>query len=153
VLNNAGGGNFSVGARTSWYPSVNSFNDRATFDLTFKVPKQYTLISVGKRVKEWQEEDYAASQWTSEIPLAVAGFNYGRFKKKEITDPDTKYQIEGYAVTDMPDGLRNTGIGGMAPARLLDKSRSNRKPISDRRGRRWSFYRWSLTSIRPNAGC
>jgi hypothetical protein len=122
VLNNAGGGNFSVGARTSWYPSVNSFNDRATFDLTFKVPKQYTLISVGKKVKEWQEEDYAASQWTSEIPLAVAGFNYGRFKKKEITDPDTKYQIEGYAVTEMPDGLRNTGIGGMAPARLLDNS-------------------------------
>ncbi len=122
VLNNAGGGNFSVGARTSWYPSVNSFNDRATFDLTFKVPKQYTLISVGKKVKEWQEKDYAASQWTSEIPLAVAGFNYGRFKKKEVTDPDTKYQIEGYAVTEMPDGLRNTGVGGMAPTRLLDNS-------------------------------
>ncbi len=122
VLNNAGGGNFSVGARTSWYPSVNSFNDRATFDLTFKVPKQYTLISVGKKVKEWQEGDYAASQWTSDIPLAVAGFNYGRFKTKTVTDPDSKYQIEGYAVTEMPDGLRNTGIGGMAPSRLLDNS-------------------------------
>jgi hypothetical protein len=122
VLENAGGGNFAVQYRTSWYPSVNSFNDRATFDLTFKVPKQNNVISVGKMVKEWQEGDFTASQWTSDIPLAVAGFNYGRFKKKEVTDSDTKYQIEGYAVSEMPDGLRNTGIGGMAPTRLLDSS-------------------------------
>src|SRR5205814_128844 len=27
VVNNAGGGNFSVGARTSWYPSLNAFRD------------------------------------------------------------------------------------------------------------------------------
>lgn len=122
VLENAGGGNFSVRYRTSWYPSVNSFNDRATFDLTFKIPKQNSLVSVGKMVKEWQEGDIAASQWVSDIPLAVAGFNYGRFKKKEVTDADTKYQIEGYAVTEMPDGLRNTEVGGMSPARLLDNS-------------------------------
>jgi len=122
VLESAGGGNFSVRYRTSWYPSVNSFNDRATFDLTFKVPKQYSLVSVGKMVKEWQEGDFTASQWVSDIPLAVAGFNYGRFKKKEVTDADTKYQIEGYAVSEMPDGLHDTGIGGMAPSRLLDNS-------------------------------
>jgi len=122
VLENAGGGNFSVRYRQNWYPSVNSFKDRATFDLTFKIPKQNSLVSVGKMVKEWQEGDIAASQWVSDIPLAVAGFNYGRFKKKEVTDADTKYQIEGYAVSEMPDGLRETGIGGMAPARLLDNS-------------------------------
>jgi hypothetical protein len=55
VIEDAGGGNFAVGARTSWYPSVNAFNDRATFDLTFKVPKQYTLVGVGKEVKSWRE--------------------------------------------------------------------------------------------------
>ena len=63
-----------MGARTSWYPSVNAFGDRSTFDLIFKVPHEYTLVGVGKLVKEWREEDSAASQWTSEIPLAVAGF-------------------------------------------------------------------------------
>lgn len=122
VVNDAGGGNFAVLARTSWYPSVNSFKDRATFDLTFKVPKKYTLVSVGNKVKEWQDGDYTASQWVSETPLAVAGFNYGSFKKQEVADADTKYQLEGYAVTDMPDGLRNTGIGGMAPSRLIGNS-------------------------------
>src|SRR5260221_10266455 len=77
VIHKAGGGNFSVGARTSWYPSVNAFGDRATYDLTFKVPKDYTLVSVGKLVKESREGDFAVSQWVSDVPLAVAGFNYG----------------------------------------------------------------------------
>jgi hypothetical protein len=122
VLRDAGGGNFAIGARTSWYPNVNTFKDRATFDLTFKVPKQFTLVSVGKKMKEWQDGDFAASQWVSETPLAVAGFNYGKFKMQELTDEVTKYKVEGYAVSEMPDGLRNTGIGGMAPTRLIGQS-------------------------------
>ncbi len=122
VLQNAGGGSFYVSARTSWYPSVNAFTDRATFDLTFKVPNKYTLVSNGKLVKEAKEEDFAVTQWVSEIPLAVAGFNYGTFKKKSIVDEKTGYQIEGYATTDVPDYLKGTGIGGMAPSRLMDNS-------------------------------
>ena len=122
VLQDAGGGNFAVDARTSWYANVNTFKDRATFDLTFKIPKQYVLVSVGKKEKEWKEDDFAASQWVSQTPLAVAGFNYGKFKVQEITDEQSKYKIEGYAVAEMPDGLRNTGIGGMAPTRLIGQS-------------------------------
>ena len=123
VLQDAGGGSFAVGARTSWYPTVNGFGDRATYDLTFKIPKKYTLVGVGKLVKEWKEEDFAASQWTSEIPLAIAGFNYGSFKKKELIDEPTKYTIEGYATSELPGYLRNAGesIGGMTPTRLLEK--------------------------------
>ncbi|MFN0122430.1 MAG: carboxypeptidase regulatory-like domain-containing protein, partial [Blastocatellia bacterium] len=122
VIADAGGGNFAVGARTSWYPSVNSFNDRATFDLTFKVPKKYTLVGVGKLVKEWMEDEYAAAQWKSDIPLAVAGFNYGTFKKKEISDDQSKYMIEGYATSELPGYMRNAeSIGGMSPVRMAEK--------------------------------
>jgi hypothetical protein len=121
VIHKSGGGNFSVGARTSWYPSVNAFTDRATYDLTFKVPNRYTLVSVGKLVKEWREEDFAASQWVSDIPLAVAGFNYGSFKKKQITDAPTKYEIEGYATTDVPDYLRGTQISNASPSSLTER--------------------------------
>jgi hypothetical protein len=122
VVEDAGGGNFAVGARTSWYPSVNAFNDRATFDLTFKVPNKYLLVGVGKLAKEWREGEFAASQWVSDVPLAVAGFNYGRFKKKEATDEATKYQIESYATSDLPDYLRGAeSIGGMSPVRLAEK--------------------------------
>src|ERR1039457_2587762 len=44
VVHKEGGGNFSVGARDSWYPNVNTFRDHARYDLTFKVPKKYTLV-------------------------------------------------------------------------------------------------------------
>ncbi len=123
VIEDEGGGNFAVGARTSWYPSVNAFNDRATFDLTFKAPKQYTLVGVGKQVKEGKEGDFTVSQWVSDIPLAVAGFNYGRFKKQAINDEQAKYEIEGYATSTLPDWLRSAeSIGGMSPARLTEKA-------------------------------
>jgi hypothetical protein len=121
VVEDEGGGNFAVGARTSWYPSVNAFNDRATYDLTFKVPKKYTLVGVGKKTKEWIEGDFAASQWVSTVPLAVAGFNYGDFKRKDVTDDATKYGIEGYATNNLPDYLKGAeAIGGMSPVRLLE---------------------------------
>jgi len=110
-----------VGARTSWYPSVNAFGDRSTFDLTFKVPHQYTLVGVGKLVKEWREEDFAASQWTSDIPLAVAGFNYGIFKKKQRTDDATKYEIEGYATSEMPAYLQHAQFA-MTPSHLSENA-------------------------------
>ena len=121
VLEDAGGGNFSVGARTSWYPSVNAFNDRSSFDLTFKVPKQYTLVSVGRLDKEWREQGYAASKWVSEIPLSVAGFNYGVFKKKQITDTQSKYGIEGYATSEVPGYLRGVS-GALSPSRLSENA-------------------------------
>ena len=121
VIHKSGGGNFSVGVRSSWYPCLNSFNDRATYDLTFKVPKNYTLVSVGKPVKEWREGDFAASQWVSDAPLAVAGFNYGDFKKKQITDEPTKYSIEGYATTQLPNYLADTSLGKTSPAQLIDQ--------------------------------
>ncbi len=106
VVEKEGSGNFSVEARTSWYPSVNAFADQATYDLTFKVPRQYTLVGVGTLVKEWREDDYEATHWVSEIPLAVAGFNYGLYKKKSVTDSTTHYEIEAYATSEPPDYLR-----------------------------------------------
>ncbi|MCP4200518.1 MAG: M1 family metallopeptidase, partial [bacterium] len=79
VIRSAGSGNFFVLARTSWYPSLNSFRDRATFELSFRYPKKYSLVSVGNRVEEGKDKKVAYSKWSSEIPLAVAGFNLGRF--------------------------------------------------------------------------
>ena len=122
VLDDAGNGSFSVRARTSWYPSVGAFNDRATFDLIFKVPRRYTVVGVGKLVKQWREGDYAASEWISETPLAVGGFNYGDYKKTERDDPDTKYDIEAYATSEVPAYLRGHGLGSMTPSAMADNA-------------------------------
>jgi hypothetical protein len=114
VVRKQGGGNFAVGARESWYPNVNTFHDHATYDLTFRVPKSYTLVSVGKLEKEWSEKDTACSHWVSTVPLAVAGFNYGTFKKKAIADPKLG-AIEGYATSETPDYLAGASdaVGAM----------------------------------------
>ena len=56
VIRDAGGGNFYVGLRTSWYPSLNTFNDYATYDLTFRVPKKYQLVATGHPVEDRVEE-------------------------------------------------------------------------------------------------
>ncbi len=122
VVHDAGGGNFSVGARTSWYPSVNAFNDRATFDLTFKVPKQYTVVSVGKLARVWTEVGNACSQWVSGVPLAVAGFNYGLFKKKEMVDDATKYNLEVYASEQEPDYMKGAGFGSLSSTSLMQSA-------------------------------
>lgn len=123
VIEDYGNGNFAVGARSSWYPSLNEFQDRATYDLTFKVPKQYTLVSVGKLEKAWREEDYAASRWVSEVPLAVAGFNYGVFKKKKRTDDQTHYDVESYATEELPGYLRRfNGMAAMSPVAMADSA-------------------------------
>jgi hypothetical protein len=123
VIHNEGSGNFSVGARESWYPSLNSFLDRAAYDLVFKFPKQYTLVSVGKLVKEWQEDNQACSEWKSDVPLAVAGFNYGSFKKKMVTDKESKYDIEAYSTSQVPDYLKPfTEQINLTPSAMADRA-------------------------------
>jgi hypothetical protein len=123
VVHKEGGGNFSVEARESWYPNVNTFRDHAVYDLTFRVPKRYTLVSVGNLEKAWTEKDAACTHWTSPIPMAIAGFNYGDFKKKLINDDTLQFGLEGYATTTVPDYLAASGEESlMSPSRLMDQA-------------------------------
>lgn len=124
VVRKAGNGNFSVEARTSWYPSLNSFSDQAKYHLTFRAPRQYTLVSVGKRIKETRDKDVMVSEWDSEVPIAVAGFNYDEFKKKELTLDTFPYALEGYANSDLPDYLKSEqdNIGNISPSRLTEQA-------------------------------
>jgi len=106
VIRNEGGGNFAVGARTSWYANLNLFLDRTTYEMTYSVPKRYMLISAGQLVRESKSGDESVSQWMSDIPLAVVGFNYGEFVKKQATDDDAKYLVEAYASKEIPDYMK-----------------------------------------------
>jgi hypothetical protein len=121
VVRKAGGGNFWVGSRENWYPNLNAFRDRARFDLTFHFPKRDVLVSVGKLEKEWKENGQNVSHWVSEVPLPVAGFNFGAYRKKQQEDEPTQYVIEGYATTEVPDFLQGSGQV-LAPAALNDKA-------------------------------
>jgi hypothetical protein len=106
VLINAGDGNFSVGARVSWYPNVAVFDDLADYELRFHVPQKLQVIAVGNEVENKVEGDQRVSVWRTDTPFRVAGFNYGKFKKLDQTDAESGMSIEVYTNPGTPDILR-----------------------------------------------
>jgi hypothetical protein len=119
VLADAGNGSYYVGARESWYPNLNGFGEKALYDLTFKVPHSNVVISVGKLEGESTEANFAVTHWVTPVPVAVAGFNYGQYKKIDYPDTITHYDISGYYLEELPDTLKpyetNPNAGGMSP--------------------------------------
>ena len=65
------------------------------------------MISVGKLEGESMEQDFAVSHWVTPFPVAVAGFNYGDYKRLDLTDDMTGYKISGYYLEELPDNLRS----------------------------------------------
>ena len=151
ALRDSGGGNFILIPRSTWYPAnANAlFADRAIFDMTFRYPRQYMFVGTGAPVEpDSRDGDLSVAKWSSgKTELAVAGFNYGRFKKKEIADKDTGYNLEFYANVEVPNEIKQiqmeiermesqgvktaTTLGsisttGMADAALADAQNSTR---------------------------
>ena len=118
VLYDAGSGSYYVGARESWYPNLNGFGEKALYDLTFKVPRSNVVISVGKLVGESTEAGFAVTRWVTPVPVAVAGFNYGKYTKIELPDTITRYNISGYYLAELPSNLKqfDGSFSGNAPA-------------------------------------
>jgi len=64
--------------------------------------------------------------------LAVAGFNYGLFKKKQVVDSETGYTIEYYANEESASFMRNAEANasmstlGMAGSMLADAQNATR---------------------------
>jgi hypothetical protein len=111
ALQDSGGGNFILIPRDSWYPNIGGtqFGDRAIFDVTMRYPKKYIFVGTGAPMgADTEEGDLKVAKWTSgQTELAVAGFNYGRFKRKDLLDQETGYGLEFYANTEVPDELRD----------------------------------------------
>jgi len=109
ALRDAGGGNFILIPRSTWYPnnSGTQFGDRARFDYTFRYPRGFTFVGTGAPVEPDQRDgDQMIAKWSSgQTDLAVAGFNYGKFKKKEFADQETGYNIEFYGNEQLPDSV------------------------------------------------
>jgi hypothetical protein len=111
ALRDSGGGNFILIPRSTWYPgNANALfaADRAIFDMTFRYPQKYMFVGTGAPVApDAKEGDLSVAKWSSgQTELSVAGFNYGRFKKKEIADDVSGYNVEFYANLEVPDELK-----------------------------------------------
>jgi hypothetical protein len=110
ALRDSGGGNFILIPRSTWYPNNYHalYADRAIFDMTFRYPNKYMFVGTGAPVEpDARDGDTSVAKWSSgKTELAVAGFNYGRFKRKEIADKDSGYNVEFYANVEVPDELK-----------------------------------------------
>lgn len=121
VIEAAGTGSFYIGARECWYPTPNSFGERSTYELLFRVPKQYTLVSVGTLQSSGIEDGMAFTHWLTPKPVAIAGFNYGNYKRMELRDEQTHTTFEGYYLPELPDYLqRNESAQSLAPHAMTE---------------------------------
>src|SRR5438270_7224047 len=123
VLTDAGNGSYYVQARESWYPDLNGFNERALYDLTYKIPKKYKLISVGTLDREWTEGDFSDSHWTTSQPVAIAGCNFGEYHKIEAPHPKTRHHIYQYHHPELPTRrheYRDSALQGISPRAMTE---------------------------------
>jgi len=117
VVTEAGDGSYYIAARTSWYPNLNGFGEKALYDLTFKVPHGNVVISIGKLQGESKEQGYSVTHWVTPVPVAVAGFNYGKYIKMDFPDTITHYTISGYYLSDVPSTLKAFQGGALSARR------------------------------------
>ena len=82
-----------------WYPRVPESRRGATYDITFRHPDNFTLVSITNRMAERKEGDRVVSRWVSPGPMRNASFNIGVYKEFVFEDPRipkvTVYMAEG----------------------------------------------------------
>ena len=111
AVRNEGGDNYYPIARADWYPNK-PFGEYENYDMKFHIPKGMTMVATGLPVSSTEENGQAVSVWKSAVPQAVAGFNFGKFKKVEGKLTQSDFTVESYTNTNPPDivsALRNLG--------------------------------------------
>lgn len=111
AVSNEGNGNYYPIARDTWYPSL-GFGSYSTYDITLHVPKGMRMAATGKQVSSIDEGSETITQWVSEVPLAVAGFNFGLFKTEESQDLSKRYDIETDVNILSPHGMPTNSFMG-----------------------------------------
>lgn len=102
VVSKSGSGVYYVGSRGSWYP--NGTGGFSKYDLTFRYPKNLSLVATGDVVEDKTEGDWRVTRRTISSPIRFAGFNLGEYEKTTVTRAG--YAIEVYANRALEDALR-----------------------------------------------
>lgn len=134
VVQNEGNSNYYPVARESWFPNANEgLGDYSTYHMLFHVPKGLTLIATGTKVNQSTEGKFTTTEWKTDVPLPVVGFNLGEFVTKEAIVPNKlgdNLTVDAYANTQPPDmfnaiadAVNNSPISGddSAPAGPIGK--------------------------------
>ncbi|MFQ5663392.1 MAG: M1 family aminopeptidase [Terriglobia bacterium] len=82
-ISEVGGGVLYVGARATWYPTLES-GVLADYELRFRYPRGLELVATGTRRSTREEGETKESLWVTEVPLPVAGFNLGLYESQTV---------------------------------------------------------------------
>lgn len=99
----AGNKVYFVSSRGAWYP--NRPVDFATYDLTFRYPKELVLVSTGDLISETVEGEQKISRRATTVPVRVVGFNLGDFEKQGMMRGG--YRIDVYANRTVEPALQS----------------------------------------------
>jgi len=107
VVQNEGNANYYPIARESWYPNASQgLGNYATYHMLFHVPKGLQLIATGTKLSESTDGRVTTSEWKTDVPMPVAGFNLGEFTMKEANAPlrtGGSLPVDAYANKQPPD--------------------------------------------------
>jgi len=102
VIQKAGAGVYYVNSRGTWYPhSDASF---ANFDLTFRYPKNLTLVTTGTPLEDKVDGNTRTTRRKTDSPIRFAGFNLGDFQSASLTEDG--FKIDVYANRQVESALQ-----------------------------------------------
>lgn len=104
AVSNEGNGNYFPVARNDWFPSGRT-GDYAEYEMTFRIPKGMKIAATGNMVREANEGDQFVSEWKSEGPIGVSGFNFGKFKMVE-QKLKSGMLVQSFANESQPDWVQ-----------------------------------------------
>lgn len=91
-------GNNVLTTATYWYPRY-GYLKRSSYRLRFSCPKQYVMLSVGKKTSDTIEDGYRVTEWdATDYPIAVVSYNYGTFNSTTATTSEG-FPVSVYAGT------------------------------------------------------
>src|SRR5580692_6000772 len=102
VVLDAGHQVFFVSSRGSWYP--NRHAQFATYDVTYRYPKNLDLVSAGRIVEDRTEDDVRITRRVPDGRIRLLAFNLGAYERKVLERGGI--QIEVSANREVEDALR-----------------------------------------------
>src|SRR5262249_7400115 len=106
AVSDEGGGNYFPVARTNWYPNT-TFGDYAQYHMLLRIPKRLRMVASGTPLRDFDEGSQNISEWKTDVPQAVAGFNFGKFRREQVRLEKEGYLVESYANEVEPDIIKN----------------------------------------------
>lgn len=113
-----------------WYPYP-LFSNRSTWDLSFRVPREYPLVASGERIDRREDGLFVESRWVTRDPAYLASFNVDFMRGIEVTDavlkplqvwfhdPGRSGRVESFTTAQLADARGSEAAVARDVARAL----------------------------------